>query len=432
MDRLRSLIARFPTRPLLACAAALVASPPPAAAQPIGAPGDDAIVTDMQNEILALWGAGEFHAAVEAGRELAARFAHHPRGRTALFHAGNQIENTAMVRAADPEEVRRLLESALEFYETAAETPGQGDAARGQSVERIRAIEKKFDKLDEIEAGRLPVAEAAAALGSMEAPRAAAAILERERMAVGPFAPEAHELEFLLLVHRQQYIDALQASVEESFRRVRDTRPELFAASLDRTLPEIRAEAEKSILVAQEAVEDRRDSPHWLDFLVYLGEAHHAIGMVHAAAADIQSEPEGDPRIARSEMEAATARFRVTRDCNERILAALDETEGDPSALPAAAEERPRAAYRRMSLDRIQACDRLILTYGGPARAGRRGAGPPVPGLPPRPSDAELAPEDDSDPEALAPLDPLERLEGDFSERFPDGPIEGFPDGPLD
>ncbi len=273
-------------------------------------PAPSASASELQAYAFDLVNVGEFDRA-EAVFEQLAGMRGERLAMTAWFHWGNLLETYRTMDAASITEVRKTLTEAREAHDRAL--AGLKDA-RGPKMPHLRprleshleAIDANLARLDQIERGEVPLTLAGELVDDMNAPAAAAALLQS---GIDAGDPSAETLTFLSLVYRIAYLDHLYlrlGNMEEA--RAHPERPLVGEAAWKSALAVLEEAAKQSGDQVDQALRQYEGSPHWLDFLTFAADVHRYSGMLYLMRAkDAESDSDlasADADGVESELEA--------------------------------------------------------------------------------------------------------------------------------
>lgn len=250
----------------------------------VGAADQNTDAVRAQQESLYLWTAGDFEKAVAATLELYTLFPNEQRGKAAFHHAGNLLENKAAVEAQSVEELKTILERALGYFENSTRrVPHQVPAIAAQSKISAARVGAKLAKINAILKGGVDFPTASAQISECEAGRASVVYLksQMERQ------PEAeHEILFLMLIRQTEYTDGLTQRLADAEAQLKAERPGLYQFAYAKYTALLEAATREAVELGTKALERHADSPHFLDYHVYLGDAWRYSALLEMARRD--------------------------------------------------------------------------------------------------------------------------------------------------
>lgn len=328
-----------------------------------GNPGDPATSREIQARAFDLVNVGEFERArVEFGH--LAEMKGERLAKTAWFHWGNLIELYAMMDALSLEDARKCLLEAREAHRRALEgldaqpDPGMPHL-RGEFESHRRAVDAKLESLERIERGEVSMTDAAEMLDDMNAPGAAASLLQGK---IDPADPSSDIFCFLSLVYRMSVVDHLYLRLENMEKAQKTPSRELIdhedwvraLDELDETTLGVHEQVEM-------AIQAYPGSPHWLDFLMYSADTHRYRGYLFLMLAENPAEAATE-ELRREYESWGLAELRHMMGRTNEILRFTEEALADRSIL----SPRQKLAYPASKLD----------TYGILAERGLEEAAP--------------------------------------------------------
>lgn len=329
----------------------------------ISAEPSDPEYDNAQQATLLLWTAGDYPEAIKQTVALMEKYSERQRSRTAFFHVANLLENKKIIESQTVEEARDILRDARTYYQDSLKKiPNQAGHVARQSEEGVKRTEVKIAKLDAILAHKTDFRIGSEQLSDIEASRPAVVYL-RDELKRTP--SEGNEIYFLMLVHQNDYVDGLSARLAEVYSQLKTADPELFEKGRSHFIPMLQTAATDAVSLAAESLEKYPDSPHLLDYHVYLGNGYRYEATTAMAERDA---------LVKGKDESGAAKLRTqiienlenSKSENAKIIALTESYRAaiaDPADPKAAANLTFWDRHKEAAQERILDLERLLLPF---------------------------------------------------------------------